>query len=167
MNLVPFENWPGAEPVGEFGLVVDPVDSVTVVQVALESFGFLHEAVASSGLVRERPQLVVDVRDLFRDPHHDPAARQLTGRDDAIRARVLDQPGAIEYVQAQAAAIASLVPAASAERPSARVIKIAVGCAGGRHRSVVIAESMSLLLNQHGIGNHVSHRDIRRPVVSR
>jgi RNase adaptor protein for sRNA GlmZ degradation len=150
-------------PFGEDGLWVPHYG---LCKVVVFSFGYLHEDGVPAGLVAERPEFVMDVRRLFRDPHHDPAMRELTGRDDVIRARVLDQPGAIEYATAQAAAIASVVPAASTEA-QARVITAGIGCAGGRHRSVVLAEAIALLLNRQGIGTEVYHLHIRRPVVNR
>jgi RNase adaptor protein for sRNA GlmZ degradation len=44
---------------------------------------------------------------------------------------------------------------------------IAVGCAGGRHRSAVIAEHAARLLNQRGVPAAVTHRDLHRPVAGR
>ncbi len=159
MDMTPFDGrW--TEVVSEFGLRVLPADSVTVYRVVVESFGYLHGP--ASSLVTEAPHLVLDLRTLFRDPHVTPELRYSTGRDDAVRANVLDQPGAIEYLRAQAAAIAALVPAATPD-----VVTVAVGCAGGRHRSVVAAEALALLLTDTGIGTEVYHRDIRRPVVQR
>jgi UPF0042 nucleotide-binding protein len=130
--------------------------------VTLMSFGYLHERPAELDGV----QFTIDVRGEFRDPHHDPRFRELTGKDDAIRARVLAQPGAPEFAAAQAAAIASLVPAATTATPP-RVIKAAFGCAGGRHRSVVLADEVADLLNRQGIPARVCHLHIGRPVVNR
>ncbi|AGM10128.1 putative P-loop ATPase protein [Amycolatopsis keratiniphila] len=161
MDMAPFgDQWPGTDMVGDFGLRVTPTDSVTITRVVIESFGYLHED--SKPLTSSSSHLVIDVRNLFRDPHVTPALRYSTGRDDAVRANVLDQVGALEFVRAQAAAIAALVPAATPN-----VVTVAVGCAGGRHRSVVIAEALALLLAGDGIDAEVYHRDIRRPVVQR
>jgi UPF0042 nucleotide-binding protein len=130
--------------------------------VLLMSFGYLHPHPSEL----DGAQFTIDVRGEFRDPHHDPAFRELTGRDDAVRARVLAQPGAWEFAEAQAAAIATLVPAASTATPP-RVIKAAFGCAGGRHRSVVLADTVALLLGQQGIASEIRHLHIARPVVNR
>lgn len=135
-------------------------------KVVVYSFGYLHETGVPARLAGDSPELVADVRSLFRDPHHDPAFRQLTGQDDAVRARVLDQPGAIEFTRMQAAAVASLIPGVDrATQP--KLLRVAFGCAGGRHRSVVLAEALALLLNGQGIGTEVIHLHIRRPVVNR
>ncbi|MFE3781932.1 ATPase [Amycolatopsis sp. NPDC059090] len=166
LEMSPFgERWQPTEPVGEFGLWVKPAESVSVTQVVITSFGYLHAGPRARAY--ETPMLTLDVRELFRDPHLRPELRELTGRDDAIRANVLDQPGAIEFVRAQAAAVAALVPGLTRVGPQARVAEVAVGCAGGRHRSVVIAEALALVLQAQGIGSDVQHRDIRRPVVLR
>ncbi|MFI5611330.1 ATPase [Amycolatopsis sp. NPDC051903] len=157
--------WPEATPAGRYGLVVDPFEPITLVKVVIRSFGYLHGVPRDVAIVPT--QLVIDVRELFRDPHMRPEFRELTGRDDVIRANVLDQPGAIEFIRAQAAAIATLVPGMSARQPNPLVVNVAVGCAGGRHRSVVIAEALAVLLHQQGIGSDVRHLDIRRPVVQR
>ncbi|MFE5571251.1 ATPase [Amycolatopsis japonica] len=161
MEVTPFNgHWPDAEEVSDFGLWVLPVAPATVNTVVIESFGYLHGP--ARPLVTDTPHLVIDLRELFRDPHVSPELRYSTGRNDAVRANVLDQPGAVEFLRAQATAIAALVPAAQPH-----VVTVGVGCAGGRHRSVVAAEALALLLAADGIGTEVYHRDIRRPVVQR
>lgn len=137
-------------------------DPMTGAPVMVLSFGFLHPR--SSEL--DGAQFVIDVRREFRDPHHDPTFRELTGRDAAVRERVLTQPGASKFALAQARAVAALVPAAVGVVPP-RVIRAAFGCAGGRHRSVVLADMVALLLSQMGIGAEVRHLHIDRPVVQR
>ncbi|RZQ60916.1 ATPase [Amycolatopsis suaedae] len=129
----------------------------------ITSFGHLHDPARRYRPVTAHRHLALDVRTLFTDPYLKPEMRELTGRDDPVRANVLAQPGAIPYVIAQADAIAALVPAAD---PG--LVDIAIGCAGGRHRSVVIADALAaLLLERHGLGAEVFHRDIHRPVVRR
>ncbi|MBB5852516.1 RNase adapter RapZ [Amycolatopsis umgeniensis] len=161
MAGTPFDGrWPGAQLAGEYGLWVQPTGTAVLYEVMIESFGYLHGP--PRPLVTDTPALMIDLRRLFRDPHVSPALRYRTGRDDAVRANVLDQPGAMEFLHGQAAAIAALVPSVSPD-----VVTVAVGCAGGRHRSVVIAEALALLLSGDGISTEVFHRDIRRPVVRR
>src|SRR5947208_2851127 len=157
MDLTLFDGrWPGTEPVGEFGLWAVPAEPVTFTQVVIESFGFVHQP--SRPLFADTPHLVIDLRELLRDPHVPPTLRYSTGRDNAVRVNVLKRPGAIEFLRAQATAIAALVIAAT---PS--MVKVTVGCVGGRHRSVVVAEALALLLAQQDIDSEVYHRDIRRP----
>jgi UPF0042 nucleotide-binding protein len=155
-----------AEPHGKGGLWI-PLPSSGVIEVNLYSFGYLHEG---DRVPREiavcKPEVLVDVRRRFRDPHVDPKMRERTGRDAAVRARVLDQPGAMEFIQRQASAIADLVSAANSQNPRT-LVRAAFGCAGGRHRSVVIAEGVGALLLKRGIGAEIFHLHIRRPVVNR
>lgn len=133
----------------------------TFPQVAVYSFGFLHDA----NVPACHPHLVADVRHMFRDPHHDPAVRQLTGRDDAVRVRVLSQPGAVDYVYALADAITAGLGEDTGTVFAMR--SLAIGCAGGRHRSVVLADSVTSLLLARGIRARVLHLHIDRPVVDR
>lgn len=161
MAGTPFDGrWPDAQLAGDYGMWVQPAEDTLVHKVMIESFGYLHGP--PRPLVTDTPHLTIDLRRLFRDPHVTPALRYSTGRDDAVRANVLDQPGALEFLHGQSAAIAALVPSLTPN-----VVVVAVGCAGGRHRSVVIAEALALLLAGDGISVEVFHRDIRRPVVRR
>ncbi len=130
-------------------------------QVALYSFGYLHD----TQVFTWRPHFIVDVRKLFRDPHHDPQFRELTGHHHAVQARVLTQSGAQQFVAAQTAAVAAVLPAD--ENDPAEIISIAIGCAGGRHRSVVLVEAVAADLAFRGVRVEVRHLHIERPVVSR
>ncbi|MFD2421692.1 RapZ C-terminal domain-containing protein [Amycolatopsis pigmentata] len=128
--------------------------------IHLQSFGYLHEGGVPKAVADHRPHLVLDVRDLWRDPHHDPAMREFTGLKNEIRVRVLNQPGAVRYLDAQAAAIAHLV--------STRPIRIAIGCAGGRHRSVVAVEQLALILRiETTLTVEVEHLHLHLPVIER
>lgn len=130
-------------------------DITQTASVVLQSFGYLHEQGVPRAVADHRPHLVLDVRDLWRDP----AMRELTGLDQKIRKRVLDQPGAVQYLDAQAAAIAHLV--------STHPIRVAIGCAGGRHRSVVAVEQLALILQLEGHTVEVEHLHIHLPVIER
>lgn len=124
------------------------------IPVRITSFGYLHGSPPSA-------QLTVDVRDLFRDPHVDPAMRQMTGRDQAVIANVLKQPGAERFARD----IAHTASGLSIVRDD---VTIAIGCAGGRHRSVVLAAYIANWLRRVGYRPAtVEHRDIDKPVVER
>jgi UPF0042 nucleotide-binding protein len=115
------------------------------------SFGYLHGRAPKA-------DLVTDLRP-YRDPHVDPAMRELTGLDARIIHTVLGTPGITEV-------LSGLVVDAfryTETGPTA----FAVGCAGGRHRSVVVANKLGLLVRQMGITTTVVHTDIHRPVVNR
>lgn len=130
-----------------------------LVEVVVTSFGYLH--------LRERQpraDLVVDVREHLRDPHGDPGMRALTGLDPAVVNKVLTTPGALGLIEALVSAAEALLPAA---HPAGRLVTVAIGCAGGRHRSVVIATTVAARLAHAGWGAEAEHLHLRLPVVPR
>jgi RNase adapter protein RapZ len=122
--------------------------------VQVSSFGYGHgDRVTPIG------HITIDVRNLFRDPHVSPELRQLDGRDPAVIKAVLAQPGAQEFVHHLAAVVKNLVA-------QAQPVRVAIGCVGGRHRSVVLATMLALeLQSQAGLLVELVHRDIERPVI--
>jgi UPF0042 nucleotide-binding protein len=125
-------------------------DLPDTLQVSVVSFGFKH------GLPLDVDS-VFDVR-FIPNPHYDEALRPLTGRDDAVRRFVLDQPATRDFLDRVEALFEALIPAYRHEGKS--YLTIAIGCTGGRHRSVAIAESLSLRLANRGVQARVAHRDI-------
>lgn len=123
--------------------------------VEIVSFGFLHDGPPDA-------DIVLDLRRAFRDPHVDPTMRQLTGRDKAVRRTVLRTRGVRPLLAATVRQVQAYASGPSAER-----IVIGSGCAGGRHRSVVVAETLARRLRRRGHHVTIHHRDIRRPVVQR
>lgn len=124
--------------------------------ITIVSFGYGHTD-------RQPPtaHVTFDVRDLFRDPHVDPAMRQLTGIDDAVVASVFAQPGANDYVYT----LVDLVKRLHKITPD---VTVAVGCVGGRHRSVVIARALTARLAQDCLMiKSLTHRDMHLPVLTR
>ncbi|MEW5982460.1 MAG: RNase adapter RapZ [Acidobacteriota bacterium] len=120
-------------------------------QITLVSFGFKH------GLPPEA-DLVFDVR-FLPNPHFVPRLRPLTGRDDAV-VRFMETRGATgEAVGRFGALLQYLVPQYAAEGKT--YLTVAIGCTGGRHRSVYVAEAIrSVLEALPDVGVHVRHRDI-------
>lgn len=110
------------------------------------SFGFGHDEGIPAA------DMVLDVRP-FRDPHVDPAFRELTGRDSVVWERVLATPGVEEFILASAKRI-------DEERVSGEAFTVAVGCTGGKHRAYVVAEKLAWLL-----GGTVEHRDVDLRVI--
>ena len=121
-------------------------------QVAVESFGYKH------GLPMDA-DIVMDVR-FLPNPHWDDALRPLTGHDPAVRDFVLERAVASEFLDGFEALLASLLPSYEAEGRS--YLTIAIGCTGGRHRSVAVAEEVSRRLRERGHSARVGHRDIGR-----
>jgi UPF0042 nucleotide-binding protein len=123
--------------------------------VQIISFGYLHEPAPEA-------DVTVDLRRAFRDPHVDPALRQLTGRDRAIQRTVLRTPGIRQLLRATVQQVAAYSLGPSVDR-----IVIGSGCAGGRHRSVVVADQLARRLRRRGHTVAVTHRDLHLPVVDR
>ncbi|MCX6533433.1 MAG: RNase adapter RapZ [Actinobacteria bacterium] len=121
-------------------------------QVAVESFGFKH------GLPLDA-DVVMDVR-FLPNPHWDENLRPLSGLDQAVKDDVLSRPQAIEFLSNFQALLQSVLPHYASEGKS--YLTIAVGCTGGRHRSVAIAEEIGHGLRASGQPVRVSHRDLGR-----
>ena len=123
-----------------------------VMQLTVESFGYKH------GIPLD-VDLVFDVR-FLPNPHWDEALRPLSGLDQPVSEFVLQQPLAIEFVDKIDALFGMLIPAYRAEGKS--YLTVAIGCTGGRHRSVAIAEELGRKCSQLGHHPRVIHRDIAR-----
>ena len=82
----------------------------------------------------------MDVR-FLPNPHWEEALRPLTGHDPAVRDFVLERSHASQFLDEFEAMMVSLVPAYEAEGKS--YLTIAMGCTGGRHRSVAVAEELA------------------------
>ena len=123
--------------------------------VEIVSFGFLHADAPAA-------DVVLDLRRAFRDPHVDPRMRELTGRDRLVRRTVLGTAGVRALLKATV-----LQVQAYAAGPSVDRIVIGSGCAGGRHRSVVVADQLARRLRRRGHDVTVQHRDIGKAVVQR
>jgi RNase adaptor protein for sRNA GlmZ degradation len=128
-------------------------------QIIVQSFGFLHEVPAAP-----IGALLVDLRTALRNPHDDPQMRYRTGRDDAVRQHVLETQGAFEVIARTTRQALALFEVNDKQFQMARVL---VGCQGGRHRSVVVADMVGEALAARGIRTEVEHLHINRPVVQR
>jgi RNase adapter protein RapZ len=137
-----------AKMVGFFGDVTgEPALRATVV-----SFGYKY------GLPVDA-DLVVDCR-FLPNPHWVPELRPLTGRDVPVRDYVLGQRGAKEFLDAYTEVLRLL--AQGYEREGKHYVTLAVGCTGGKHRSVAMAEQFAARLRDEGLDVQVAHRDLGR-----
>jgi UPF0042 nucleotide-binding protein len=104
--------------------------------------------------------LVFDVR-FMTNPYYVPELRQLSGLTEAVRRYVLDQPLARRFLEHVEAFLEFAIPAYIAEGKSR--LTIAIGCTGGYHRSIVIAEELASWLNERDLGPvTVFHRELER-----
>ena len=123
------------------------------VQVTVMSFGFKY------GLPTDA-DLVADAR-FLPNPFWMPELRPHTGLDDEVRDFVLGQEGAREFIDGYAKALTPVL--AGYQRENKRHATIAIGCTGGKHRSVAVAEELATLLRElPGVAVNVKHRDLGR-----
>jgi UPF0042 nucleotide-binding protein len=135
-----------------------------LIKVRVFSFGYLWHPNPAELASSTHLDIAVDLRGLLHNPYHDPALRELTGLEPLVRDYVLSTPGAVEIV----ASTAGLTLAALRQRDKqGLVVSVAFGCAGGRHRSVVLANELRNMLELAGIGADVTHHDVLRPVYRR
>lgn len=126
-------------------------------EITITSFGYLHDEPPAA-------HLTLDLRAHFRDPHFDPALRDLTARSQAVRDAVLATPGIIQLIAATVAVAEAYLAGPSAAN---HTLRIATGCAGGRHRAATVAEHLCVELLARGHDVRVEHRDLDKPVVER
>jgi UPF0042 nucleotide-binding protein len=104
--------------------------------------------------------MVVDMR-FLPNPFWEDRLRALTGQDDAVREFVLAQDGAVPFLDAYATAVRPVLE--GYQRENKRHSVIAVGCTGGKHRSVAMAEALAARLRDvPGVAVRVVHRDLGR-----
>jgi UPF0042 nucleotide-binding protein len=126
-------------------------DKTLPLVVNIVSFGFRHGVPADA-------DLVFDVR-FLPNPHFVMALRPWTGRSRRVSRYVLRAPAARKFLTHCAALLKFLVPQYKAEGKS--YLTVAIGCTGGRHRSVAIAEALAGRLRRiRGIELRVRHRDV-------
>ena len=121
-------------------------------QIAVESFGFKH------GLPIDA-DMVMDVR-FLPNPHWEEALRPLTGHDPAVRDFVLERAQASDFLDRFEGLMLSLLPSYESEGKS--YLTVAIGCTGGRHRSVAVVEELARRLREHGYAVRTGHRDLTR-----
>lgn len=111
-----------------------------------------------NGLPREA-DLVLDAR-FLKNPHYVEGLRPLTGRDPAVASYVAADPACEVFIQSTAALLEPLLPRFAAEGKS--YLTVAVGCTGGRHRSVYVAERLALWLKDRGSRVELRHRELEQ-----
>ncbi|OLE28362.1 MAG: RNase adaptor protein RapZ [Actinobacteria bacterium 13_1_20CM_3_71_11] len=121
-------------------------------RVTVLSFGFKY------GLPPDA-DFVLDAR-FLPNPYWVPDLRDHTGQERKVSEYVLGQQGAQRFVETYARLIATTAP--GFEREGKRYLTLAVGCTGGKHRSVAIAEDLSRRLREHRLVATPQHRDLGR-----
>ena len=119
---------------------------------SLVSFGFKHGVPFDA-------DLVFDVR-FLPNPHFVESLRPLDGRHERVRAFVLDHPESKEMLRRLEDFLKFVLPCY--EREGKAYLTVAIGCTGGRHRSVTLAEELGRFLAGLGYAPTVVHRDLER-----
>lgn len=120
-------------------------------QVTVYSFGFKHGSPLDA-------DLVVDVR-FLPNPYYDAVLRPLTGLDVAVRDFVLYRPETEEFQKRWQGLLSCVMPGYVQE--GKQQLAIAIGCTGGQHRSVVLAEATADYLKERGYRVSIAHRDLK------
>ena len=131
------------------------VGGVNRLSVSLISFGFKYGTPLDV-------DMLLDVR-FLPNPHCDPELRPLTGRDEPVRNAVLGQIDTKEFLARVHDLLTFVIPRYVAEGKT--YFTLGIGCTGGRHRSVAIAEDLARYLKEEGVDGpeielFVRHRDL-------
>jgi RNase adapter protein RapZ len=121
-------------------------------QVNLQSFGFRY------GLPLES-DLVMDVR-FLPNPYFVPELREFSGLDQGVRDFVLGQQETVVFLERFRDMLEFLLPGYRREGKS--YLSVSIGCTGGRHRSVAIAEELHQYFKQRNVNIKITHRDIEK-----
>ena len=135
-----------AEIVRRFG---DDSGSPTM-QLALVSFGFKHGVPADA-------DIVFDVR-FLPNPFYVDSLRELTGNDGEVNEYIMRWPVTNRFIDKLVDLFRFLLP--EYEREGKFNLTVGIGCTGGRHRSVVIANQLARPLRELGYRTHTMHRDV-------
>ena len=127
-----------------------PENPGDALQLSFSSFGFKHGVPIDA-------DMVLDVR-FLPNPHWEEALRPFSGLDDNVRDFVLSQSLAEDFLTRVQDLLHLIVPAYVSEGRS--YLTIAIGCTGGRHRSVAMAEEIGRRLTAAGHHPRITHRDI-------
>ncbi|NYG55776.1 RNase adapter RapZ [Nocardioides perillae] len=127
-------------------------DDATRLKVSVVSFGFKYGIPVDA-------DLVADMR-FLPNPHWVPDLRHQTGRDPDVAAYVKGRPGAEEFLEQYVPVLETI--AAGYLTEGKRFMTVALGCTGGKHRSVAMTEEVTARLTARGYDARAVHRDLGR-----
>jgi UPF0042 nucleotide-binding protein len=123
-----------------------------VVRATVVSFGFKYGIPVDA-------DMVVDMR-FLPNPHWDPELRPMSGLDDPVSDFVLKEPAAVDFLDRLEALLETVYAGFLRERK--QYLSLAVGCTGGKHRSVAMAREIGRRMRERGVETSVVHRDVGR-----
>ena len=121
-------------------------------QITVLSFGFKYGVPVDGNLM-------ADMR-FLPNPYWVPELRSLTGQDERIAEFVLDRPAAVEFLERYVPVVETIAEGYLTE--GKRFMTVAIGCTGGKHRSVATAEELARRLRDLGFRASAAHRDLGR-----
>nr|WP_245734955.1 RNase adapter RapZ [Nocardioides exalbidus] len=127
-------------------------EATTRLKLTVISFGFKYGIPVDA-------DWVADMR-FLPNPHWIPELRPQNGRDPEVSAYVLSQPGAAEFLDQYLPVLGTV--AAGYLREGKRFMQVAVGCTGGKHRSVAMTEEIAARIRKAGYDVSTAHRDLGR-----
>jgi UPF0042 nucleotide-binding protein len=130
--------------------------SLSAIRINVLSFGFKYGIPVDS-------DLLLDAR-FIPNPHWVPELRPLTGLDEQVFNAVTKSEGVEEFIRSYVSVLLQMIPGYL--REGKRFVTLAIGCTGGKHRSVSIAREIARQLSEHSsdfeISAHATHRDVGR-----
>ena len=132
--------------------IVRGEDVVNPLVIEVISFGFKYGIPLESSIV-------MDVR-FLPNPYFVADLKMLTGCDETVRSFVMENPQTVSFMSGFLPLLDMLVPAHMQEGKA--YLTISIGCTGGRHRSVAIAESIAMHLREGWPNLRITHRDIEK-----
>ncbi len=127
-------------------------DAQANMQTSIVSFGFKHG-------VPLDVDMLFDCR-FLPNPYWVEGLREMSGLEAPVREYVLGQTETTEFLAAIEGLLTMLIP--SFVREGRSYLSVALGCTGGRHRSVALADALAVALARHGVATTVFHRDVDR-----
>jgi UPF0042 nucleotide-binding protein len=103
--------------------------------------------------------LVFDVR-FISNPYYVPGLKNLSGNNAAVKEYVMTKPETIEFMEKLTKLLDFLIP--NYIKEGKELLSIGIGCTGGRHRSVAIANELQSWLKLSNYGAFIEHRDIEK-----
>ena len=133
-------------------LVVPDLRDIRMTRLTFISFGYKYGHPLDA-------DIVFDVR-FLPNPYWVEGMRDLDGHDDSVIEYVLEQPETVEFINRFDGLLELILPSYQRERRP--YLTIAIGCTGGKHRSVVITDTMAASFLARGFATSVIHRDISK-----
>jgi UPF0042 nucleotide-binding protein len=126
------------------------IEDKSLLHITVQSFGFRHGVPRSA-------DIVMDVR-FLKNPHWVPKLKPKTGKDENVGAYIQTDEGYEAFIEGFKGLLGTVLPRYAKEGKS--YLTIAVGCTGGKHRSVFVVEQLKPWLKASGYDAYIEHRDL-------